>query len=673
MRFTPQDSRTTGVVVPVGALRGAESIGVGEFLDLIDFGDLCLQTGLKVVQLLPVNDSGFQSSPYSALTAFALHPLYLRIGALAEAKKFNKKIGALRTRFEKADRFPYGEILSAKLDLLAEIYATVAEDVEHDAQGGNGLAVWIQANPWVTEYAVYRRLKDKNEGKHWKEWKEYSAPKPVDIESLWKDPSLKREHLYWVWIQRALDAQFSEASASLAAKGIALKGDLPILMNEDSCDVWAHSEYFRRDLAAGAPPDMFSPLGQNWQFPIYDWEALARSDYSWWRSRLKLADRYYSAYRIDHVLGFFRIWAASRRDKSAVLGRFIPALPIERADLQALGFDEGRIRWLSKPHVPTGAVYEALIASPSSHGEGGADATATEASRVFSLALDRIGTEELWLFKSSIHGELDIEALGLHPAATAYLQAAWRDRVLLEFEDGRFAPTWTYWDTKAFPTLSEDERRRFEELIGRRRSESERIWEEQGRRLLSVLVQTTPMLACAEDLGAVPDCVPRTLQDLGVLGLRVLRWARKWGEPGEPYIPLDSYPELSVCTPAVHDSSTVREWWEREADRDAFRSFVGDRTIPDSYGPDAARAVLSAVVRSRSKLCVFQIQDLLHLSPRWYAKDAAAERVNVPGSVNDFNWTYRLPAPIQDLTADKLLVDAVSALTAERTAKKEPR
>ncbi len=673
MRFTPKVDRITGVVVPLGALRTEESVGVGEFLDLIELGDFCARTGLSIIQLLPVNDSGFQSSPYSALTAFALHPLYLRIGALEEAKAFKKKIAALRTRFEGAARFPYGEILAAKLDLLREIYAAAADGVEAAAREGGELDRWIIMNPWVREYAVYRNLKDANGGKHWKEWREYAAPSAADIRALWDDPASRRDHLFWVWLQRALDDQFSAASKSLAERGIALKGDLPILMNEDSSDVWAHGEYFRRDLAAGAPPDMFSPLGQNWQFPIYDWDALGRDDYSWWRDRLALADRYYAAYRIDHVLGFFRIWAASRRDKSAVLGRFIPAVPIERADLTALGFDSGRIRWLSRPHIPSGAVYEALIAAGTGQGDGGADATVAEASRVFDRALDRIGDEELWLFKDAIHGERDLEELGLHPAAVSYLQNAWRDRALLEYEDGRFAPTWTYWDTRAFPTLSDEERRRFEELISRRRQESERIWEDQGRRLLSILAGSTPMLACAEDLGAVPDCVPRTLEDLGVLGLRVLRWARRWGERGEPYIPLDAYPELSVCTPAVHDSSTVREWWEGEADRDAFRSFVGNRAIPDAYGSEAAAAVLGEVAKARSKICMFQIQDLLHLSPAWYAEDAASERVNVPGTVNDFNWTYRLPAPIRELVADERLVAAIAALTAARSAKKEER
>lgn len=660
MRFPLKDTRIAGVVVPVGALRTAASTGVGDYADLPEFADLCARIGVSLIQLLPVNDSGFQSSPYSALTAFGLHPLYLRLADVEGSAAFADRIAALSAAHDGADRFRYAEVLAAKLEILRAVYDASAGRIAAEAASGP-LAAWIAENPWVKEYAVYLKLKADNGGKHWKEWADLRRPSPAAIEARWKDPVLRGEHLFWAWLQREADRQFSAASAAVAARGIALKGDLPILMNEDSCDVWAHPEFFRSELSAGAPPDMFSPLGQNWRFPIYDWDALAKDGYRWWKDRLKAADRYYAAYRIDHVLGFFRIWAASRRDASAVLGRFVPSEWISRAELAGLGFDDGRVRWLSRPHVPTGAVYEALVGAGLS-----ADQAVEEAGKVFSAALDRIGSEELWLFKESIHGELDIEELGLHRAAAGYLQSAWRDRALLEFEPGKFAPTWSYWATTSFPTLSDDERRRFDELVSRKRSASEADWEKQGRRLLSALLEATPMLACAEDLGAVPDCVPRVLADLGVLGLRVQRWARRWGESGEPFVPLASYPEATVCTPAVHDSSTVRAWWEQEADRDAFRAFAGDRAIPDPYGPETARAVLGAVARAASRICVFQVQDLLHLSPSWYASDAASERVNVPGTVNEFNWTYRLPASVAEIGADAAFVDGASAIAAAR-------
>lgn len=663
MRFPPFTSRTTGTVVPVSALRTEKSVGVGEFADLKELADLCGKTGLRVVQLLPVNDSGFQSSPYSALSAFALHPLYLRIGDLNEAASFKPELAAMKERFEGAERFDFNGVLGAKMALLGKIYAANAERIAERAEPGKPLGEWMTANSWVAEYAVYRRLKEFYGGAHWESWPEYARPSAQEIEALWKDPKLRADHLFWVWLQAELDAQFADAAKYLYDRGVALEGDLPILMNEDSCDVWAHPEFFRSDLSAGAPPDMFSPLGQNWQFPIYDWDAQERDGYSWWKLRLAVADRYYAAYRIDHVLGFFRIWAASRRDRSAVLARFVPSLHIDRKELEELGFDAARIRWMSRPHVPGSLVRDAL---------SGAANAEKEADRVFARAFDRIGNEDLWLFKASVRGEIDIEELDIHRDAVGTLQSAWRDRMLLEFENDRFAPTWNYWDTRAYPTLGEDERRRFEELVSRKRSESEKIWEVQGRKLLGVLIESSPMLPCAEDLGVVPDCVPRVLGALGVLGLRVLRWTRDWGERGEPYIPLDKYPYLSVCTPAVHDSSTVREWWEREADRDLLRAFIGQPKLSDRYSPEVARALLGAAARAESVLCVFQLQDLLHLREAYYAADPTRERVNVPGTVNDFNWTYRLPAPLSAISADGKLLGEIEKIVNERAKRPLP-
>ncbi|MDR2631140.1 MAG: 4-alpha-glucanotransferase, partial [Spirochaetaceae bacterium] len=404
------NQRLIGTVVPVGALRGERSLGVGEFPDLVEFAQWCVQLGVGLIQLLPVNDTGYESSPYSALTAFALHPLYLRIEDLPEAAAYAGDLEEIGRRFNQKERFPYGEILRAKMELLREIYAAHKTEIGDRAGPQGSLGKWIDKNPWVKEYAVYRCLKGQNHEKSWKEWESRRTITAKDIDALWGDKRLREEHLFWAWIQEALDTQFSRAAAALTEAGILLEGDLPILMNEDSCDVWAHGEYFRRDLSAGAPPDMYSPDGQNWGFPIYDWEAQAKDDYAWWRGRLKSAEKYYQAYRIDHVLGFFRIWASPQEDNSSILGRFVPAVPIKLPDLAKLGFDEPRIRWISQPHIPTSEVWNALRA-----GIPDPDSVTSEADRLFSQALDRIGREELWLFKDRIRGEKDIEALGLHP------------------------------------------------------------------------------------------------------------------------------------------------------------------------------------------------------------------------------------------------------------------
>jgi len=657
--------RIIGTVVPVGALRSDKSTGVGEYLDLVEFAGLCAAMGVSLIQILPVNDTGYESSPYSALTAFALHPLYIRISVLEEAAPFSAEIEELRKKFEGEVRFPYYQVLCAKMELLRKIYQANKKTVTKDP----AFAKWIEENSWVKAYAVFRRLKESNEEKSWKEWNQYSRVSAGDIQSLWDDPALREEHFFWVWLQKVLDRQFSQAAGAIRDSGLLLQGDLPILMNEDSCDVWANPEIFRTDLSAGAPPDMYSPKGQNWGFPIYDWEAQAKNNYCWWKERLKAAEKYYDAYRIDHVLGFFRIWTSSRSDHSSILGRFIPYVPVTRRDLEKLKFTPERIRWLSRPHVPTGEIWAGIRNNwkgPVLMGQ-----IAAEAEQVFKRALNRINDEELWLFNETIKGENDILAMGFHSAAETTLINAWHNRLFIEYEEGNFVPAWYYRNSRAWASLSETEKTVLEELLLERKTESEKIWEKEGMKLLSVLAESSSMLPCAEDLGAVPACVPQVLSKLHIMGLRVVRWCRFWDKEGAPYVPFEEYPELSVCTPSVHDSSTLREWWDTEADQKNFAGFIGIPSLPKVYNLGTAKIILKHTAAALSRFRVFQIQDLLHLSQKWYAADPASERINVPGTANTFNWTYRLPATIAELLKDSDLIKSVKELASVMPKKKK--
>jgi 4-alpha-glucanotransferase len=315
-----------------------------------------------------------------------------------------------------------------------------------------------------------------------------------------------------------------------------------------------------------------------------------------------------------------------------------------------MGFSPERVRWISEPHIPTAELWEALAGIPGA---------AAEAERAFRRALRRIGEEELWLFKPSVKGEKDIIAFNFHPAVQDYLLKAWSNRIFYEYDSGFYSPVWYFRDSRAYKSLSDGEKNKIETLLEKRRVDSEAIWENQGRRLLAMLSASSSMLPCAEDLGAVPACVPKVLAELNILGLRVLRWNRLWDKDGQPYVPLAGYPELSVATPAVHDSSTVREWWEREADRALFRSFIQRPDLGDTYTPETAKAILSALSSAASRFRVFQIQDLLHLVEDYYAGDSASERINVPGTANDFNWTYRLPVSIAGLCRDSKLTEAI--------------
>jgi 4-alpha-glucanotransferase len=654
-------TRLLGAVVPVGALRSGKPTAVGEFPDLVEFAHLCKKMKIGLIQLLPVNDTGYQSSPYFSLTAFALHPLYLRIADLPEAEKFKDKAAAINKEFGQETRFPYEKVLRAKMSLLKEIYTANESAIEKKA----GLKAWIKDNPWIKPFAVYRRLKELHEEKSWKEWEDHRDVTPEDIEALWETPKFRGEHLFWAWLQEALDTQFSAAAKAVAEAGIVLEGDLPILMNDDSCDAWAHKEIFDQELSAGAPPDMYSPDGQNWGFPLHNWAEQEKDNFAWWKQRLAVAGKYYQAYRIDHVLGFFRIWASSPRDYSSTLGRYIPYTPITNSDLKKLGFDKGRVKWISLPHIPTNELLDAMRANQINE----ADIPAAS-KKIFSKALDQVGSEELWVFKKKIKGEKDIDALGLHPSARSYLFNAWRNRLFLEYAKGKFFPVWYYRNSRAYNSLTKEEKDNLEQLLQKRMARSEKIWEAQGKKLLSVLVESSSMLPCAEDLGAVPYCVPKVLTKLKIFGLRVVRWHREWDKPNQPYIPFEDYPDLSVCTAAVHDSSTLREWWEREANQQQFAGFVGVPSLPRVYNPGTAKTILAKIATARSRFRVFQIQDLLHLSNKWYSQDPASERINVPGTCNDFNWTYRLPASSGDIAKDKDVVKAVQELSKVKAAKR---
>ena len=661
-------TRLLGTVVPIGALRTSKPTAVGEFPDLGEFALLCTKMKVGLIQLLPVNDTGYESSPYSSLSAFALHPVYLRIDNLPEAENFKKEAADINEEFGGKARFPFPKIARAKMKLLREIYAAHESAIEQKAREGGSLSRWIDQNPWIREYAVYRRLKEANGEKSWKEWPEYRQVTAADIAALLEDPQYRKEHLFWAWLQEALDMQFQAAAKAFAEAGIMLEGDLPILMNDDSCDVWAHPEIFIRDLSAGAPPDMYSPEGQNWGFPPYNWAAQEENNFAWWKQRLAVAGKYYQAYRIDHVLGFFRIWSSSNRDYSSALGRYIPFTPITNADLRKLGFDKGRIRWISQPHISTSELWDAFYCGSTQL----SDADITKAAKkVFSKAFERIGDEELWLFRKKIKGEKDIDNLRLHPSIRPFLLHAWQNRILLEYEKGKYSPVWYYRDSRAYRSLSDEEKKGIEDLIQKRMAKSEKIWEAQGKKLLSLLVESSPMLPCAEDLGAVPQCVPKVLAKLDILGLRVVRWHRLWDAENQPFIPFEEYPELSVCTAAVHDSSTIREWWEREVNQEQFAGFIGFPSLPKIYNPGTAKAILAKTASARSRFRVFQIQDLLHLCAKWYTEDPASERINVPGSYNDFNWTYRLPASIEEIGKDSELIKTVAELSKVKAARKK--
>lgn len=638
----------TGTAIPVGALKTSNSCGVGEFLDLIPFADFCKKAGLKLIQLLPVNDTGTESSPYSALSAFALHPLYISLKSLPEVEgkeEILAEITKLQKKYEKLPRFPYRELRRKKLDLLQKIFDSEKDKI----LSSDELKSWIKDNSWVQVYSIFMQKKEKKHEASWKEWGE-TQPTKKELDEIWSDKKNQDGNLFYAWVQMRLDKQFSKASEYAQSLGIKLKGDIPIMMNEDSCDAWAFPEYFNDEMRAGSPPDGPNPVGQNWGFPIYNWDNLKKDDYSWWKQRLIQASKYYQVYRIDHVLGFFRIWATPQRESTAMLGWTQPFEPITTDELHNLGFSDDRITWLSVPHVATNQI-EAV---------NNGDYLGTHG--ILAKIMDRIGNEEMWRFKPEIKGEKDIWASDIPDHVKPRLAELWRNRALVKVSDGLYSPLWTYHGTTPWQTLSDDEKYRLGQLIVTKYSKMEVLWEEQARTLLGDLTSCTDMVACAEDLGSNPESLPRVLNDLSILSLRVVRWSRNWNAGGEPYYQFWEYPYLSVTTSSVHDSSTARLWWLKEWDAwDFYRTFPGETDVqPGTYNSKTARYLLSKMAESNSAFCIHPLQDFLGLVDEYFDENPDNERVNIPGSVNEFNWTYRLPVSVEKLIKNKELIGEIN-------------
>jgi 4-alpha-glucanotransferase len=652
MDFPSLQRYYTGVVAPVSALRTVHGAGTGEFYDLIPLAEWCKACGIDLIQLLPVQDTGFQSSPYSALSAFALHPLYLSLSRLPEAGPFSDEIARFAEEHRGGKSLSYEPVLRGKLELLSRMYDSQKSSILSDPV----LRAWIDENPWVRTYAVFHTLKERNGYASWRDWEELRDPSPGEIEEFWHDETNHEELMFHVWLQFRLDEQFRAVSRRIDELGILLKGDLPILMNDDSADVWSHRDFFDLSLQAGAPPDYYSTTGQNWGFPVYNWSELEKAGYSWWKDRLRHAARYFHAFRIDHVLGFFRIWSISAADNTGYLGHFDPAKYLTREELRAAGFDDGRIRWLSIPHVPMHRIRESL---------------GDETDTAISYCFDRIGNEDLFNFKPGILGEKTIMALPLRDSSKEALAGFYRDRTLVEVRPDLYFPIWTYRDTAAYRSLFENERLALDSLADRARKASEWIWEENGRKLLGFMKETTTMLPCAEDLGAVPESVPVVLEALEILSLKIPRWVRDRTKPEEPLIPITEYPFLSVCAPSVHDTSTLGEWWTAEPGREELWRMLGYKSAcPETYGTDTARKVIHGLLKTSSCICVFPIQELFALDGSLKEPDPRDERINVPGTIHPRNWSYRITPTLESVLGNESLIELLRGWTEERSGRK---
>ncbi len=632
MRYGDLSYFQSGVAVPLFSLYSKQSIGIGEYLDLIQFARWAQFCDFNIIQLLPVNDTGAESSPYSARSAFALNPVFINIQSVNGSSEFEEDIQSGKDEFDKLGKIDYYKISTWKRSILRKIF-----DNRYDSlKKSKILSRWIDENVWAKPYCVYATLKAQNNESSWKDWSANQNPSEKDIEKLWTK-NLK-DCLFQAWMQCVAEMQFTTAVAEVSKMGLRIKGDIPILINEDSADVWSERKYFSLDDRAGAPPDMFSYSGQNWGFPTYRWDVLEQDNFNWWRRRLAQASKFYHAYRIDHVLGFFRIWSIPQCEVTGIMGRFNPCIPLTFSELQNAGFCRETLEYLRRPNYSIEQLREFL--------GGDADRLAPVCFQPLEGHWDRL------ILKPEYSSEKAI--LGLdepQEVKDKLLKVYWNRVFIPSGDENTFYPFWYWYNQPVLFTLPENEQRKLQEILKANENAQNGLWEENATKLLTVLAKETDMLVCAEDLGSVPPCVPAVLNKLNILALRIERWTRNWNAPYSPYYDMDEYPRLSVCATSCHDTSTLRGLWnEPDFDRDLYWSHAHlPGSAPAEITPTVARTILSHVFTSNSLFCILPVQDYFALSASLSKVEPDKERVNIPGTVGGANWCYRLPCGVDEL------------------------
>ena len=335
--FDAKKWRGAGVAIPVFSIRTEESFGVGEFRDIKKMVDWAVATGQNFIQLLPVNDTSMtgtwqDSYPYNAVSSFALHPQFISLPAAGV--KADKAFKALQAELNALPKVDYERVNNEKMRLLKKLFAAKAPKLADDSDYQD----FVKKNDfWLLPYAVFCCLRDENGTVDWRKWgknakytrkkaDQYAAGNPDKV-------------AFWCWLQYLLDNQLKDAVAYAHTHRVAIKGDLPIGVSPVSADAWTNPDLFNLDMQAGAPPDAFSADGQNWGFPTYNWEKMAEDGYAWWKGRMRNMSQYFDAFRIDHILGFFRIWEIPCQYKSGLMGHFSPAMPYSEEELRNMGFD----------------------------------------------------------------------------------------------------------------------------------------------------------------------------------------------------------------------------------------------------------------------------------------------------------------------------------------------
>jgi len=643
--------RGAGVAIPVFSLRTNEDIGVGEFLDLKLLVDLCVKSGLHLVQLLPVNDTSvhrmwWDSYPYSSLSVFALHPLYLRVQALSQKipEEIKQEIQKAREHLDLKD-VDYEATMAAKLAIAKKIFYLEKDEV----LSSDAFQKFFQENKaWLEPYAAFCFLRDFFETSDHSQWGRFSELSKAKLEKLVSKESESYNTIaFHFYVQFHLHLQLSEAAEYARNNKIVLKGDLPIGVDRHSVDTWVYPNLFRMNTSTGAPPDYFDKNGQNWGFPTYNWEEMSKDNYAWWQARLAQMGKYFTAYRIDHILGFFRIWELPEHAVTGLMGKFRPSIPLSQEELEKKGiWDFNR---LSQPYIVDnilqdkfGSIWMDLASTYFNKNQYQRyefkEEYATEKKILSKLKENEETPEGLMKAEKLKKGLFDL----LHEIV-----------LIRDPEDpGKFYPRFNLEEMTSFRELDDHSKSVLKEMYYDyyfHRQES--LWRQNALKTLPVLLNSSDMLACGEDLGMIPACVHPVMQELGLIGLRIQRMPSESDlEFGIPA----NYGYMTVCAPSCHDCSTLRAWWEEDEGRRIrfFRNVLGYSEVPPTQcNPKVACAIIQQHIEAPSMWTILPLQDLLALKEDYSKRPATEETINDPTNPKHY-WRFRVHVSLELLLAD---------------------
>jgi 4-alpha-glucanotransferase len=640
-----------GVAIPVFSLRTKNSFGVGEFADLKSLVDWAKSTGLKLIQILPVNDTTAthtwtDSYPYAAISAFALHPLYINLEKVA-GKEHADKLRSLKRKQKQLNgltEIDYEEVMKFKLGMLKELY----EVMKRDCFATEDYKSFFDDNKhWLVPYAAFCYFRDKHGSSHFDQWKTNGIYDPRDIEKL-SLPGSKafNDVAIHYFIQYHLHLQLKEAADYAHKRGVVLKGDIPIGIYRYSCDAWVEPELYSMCMQAGAPPDDFAVKGQNWGFPTYNWKRMQEDGFAWWRKRFQQMSNYFDAFRIDHILGFFRIWSIPAHAIEGIMGYFVPAISVSVTEFGERGIWFDYYRYC-KPFI-TDEIIDQLFGSHA------------QRVRTEFVIKNEFGTYELEMGTATQRQVEDyfasLDATEENKIIKQGLFDLISNVILFEEQDSdgqQFHFRFGMENTLSFKYLEWHTQQKLKDLyidyFFRRQDD---FWKKEAMHKLPYLKRATNMLVCGEDLGMVPHCVPDVMKQLGILSLEIQRMPK---ETSKEFSHPNDAPYLSVVTTSTHDMSTIRGWWEEDRSRTQryFNNILGQHGgAPYFCEAWVNRAVVLQHLYCPAMWSIFQLQDILGMSETLRRENPHEERINIPANPKHY-WRYRMHLTLEELSKQK--------------------